>query len=142
MIEIWTDGSCTHNPGGSGGWAVLFARDGEILSEISGSARAPTTNNRMELTAVIEGLRACAERFPLLISDSQYVVNGATAWIHGWRAKGWARGGKAIPNADLWQRLDLLLSEKEPAFRWVRGHDGSAYNERCDAAAFRAAMAA
>lgn len=139
MMEIWTDGACVGgNPGGCGGWAVLFARDGRIISEISG-AECDTTNNRMELRAAIEGLRTCAMHKPVVVSDSKYLVNGGNHWMRGWCRRGWMRGGKEIPNADLWRRIYDLTDALDATYRWVRGHDGSDFNERCDLAATTAA---
>lgn len=129
-VTIYTDGGCEPNPG-VGGWAAVLIC-GHRLKELSGGT-PETTNNRMELTAVIRGLEALKKPCAVeLHSDSQYVVNGMTSWIHNWKKKNWQRGGKPLLNADLWQRLDELSHRHEIRWVWVRGHAGDLYNERCD----------
>lgn len=138
-IRIFTDGACRGNPG-PGGWAALIQDDatGEAI-EISGS-EAETTNNRMELTAIIEALR----RVPVdarveLYTDSQYVIRGVTEWLPGWRARGWrTTSGQPVKNRDLWEELDRLAGERV-TWRYVRGHSGHPENERANALAQAAA---
>ncbi len=134
-IEVYTDGGCHGNPG-PGGWAfVVVAENGNV--ERSG-AEPETTNNRMELTAVIEALQFCSAHFSStagirLHTDSQYVRNGITDWIERWRLNGWRTAAKkAVKNQDLWRRLDELNTALSPAWSWVRGHAGDPLNERCD----------
>jgi ribonuclease HI len=129
MIEIFTDGACTGNPG-PGGWGVLILEDGK-RRELSGGESA-TTNNRMELMAAIEALRATAGPVRLH-TDSQYVKNGITAWIKSWKKNGWRTADKKpVKNQDLWQALDGECAERQVDWRWVRGHSGHAGNERAD----------
>ena len=131
MIEIYTDGACRGNPG-PGGWAALL-RKGEHEREISG-AEALTTNNRMELTAVIRALEAL--RRPVearLYTDSEYVRRGVSEWLPAWKARGWRTAErKPVKNQDLWQRLDELNAGHRIEWRWVRGHSGVPDNERVD----------
>ena len=131
-VEIWTDGGCRPNPG-PGGWGVVL-KYGAHLKELSGAEPA-TTNNRMELTAAIEALRAlkrpCRVR---LITDSTYVKQGIETWIHGWKRNGWRTADKKpVKNADLWQALDQLAATHRVQWHWVKGHAGDAGNERADA---------
>ena len=129
-VTIYTDGGCEPNPG-LGGWAAILIHE-RRLKELPGSC-PDTTNNRMELTAVIRALEALKKRCEVEIhSDSQYVVNGMTSWIHTWKRKNWQRNGKPVLNADLWQRLDELAGNHRVRWTWVRGHAGDYYNERCD----------
>ena len=137
-IRAYTDGACSGNPG-PGGWGVLLIaqRDGETKKEraLSGGA-LNTTNNRMELTAAAEALEALERATKLtLITDSVYVRDGITQWIHGWKAKGWKRGGKPIKNQDLWKRLDDARRRHDVTWEWVKGHAGNPQNERADALA-------
>ena len=132
-VEIYTDGACKGNPG-PGGWGVLL-RAGGNTKELYGGERE-TTNNRMELMAVIQSLQAlkrpCAVRLHV---DSLYVLKGTTEWLRGWKAKGWRTASKQpVKNVDLWQRLDELVSQSghEIDWRWVKGHDGDPGNERAD----------
>lgn len=133
---MYTDGACKGNPG-PGGWGVLL-RQGTTERELSGGELL-TTNNRMELLAVIEGLSAL--RRPCEIDvwmDSQYVRQGITQWIHGWKAKGWrTAAGQPVKNVELWQRLDALAHDAGHRIRWhwVKGHAGHPDNERADALA-------
>jgi ribonuclease HI len=131
VIEIYTDGACRGNPG-PGGWAALL-RKGEHEREISG-AEALTTNNRMELTAVIRALEAL--RRPVearLYTDSEYVRRGVSEWLPAWKARGWRTAErKPVKNQDLWQRLDELNAGHRIEWRWVRGHSGVPDNERVD----------
>ena len=137
-VEIHTDGACKGNPG-PGGWGALL-RYGEIERELCGGARE-TTNNRMELTAVIEALSALKRPARVRLHlDSEYVRKGITEWIHGWKAKGWRTAAKQpVKNADLWQRLDQIVSTggHQIEWRWVKGHSGDPGNERADALANR-----
>ena len=135
-VVIYTDGACKGNPG-PGGWGVLLAT-GSTEKELFGGEQ-DTTNNRMEMTAVIEALAAL--RRPCVVTlylDSQYVLKGITEWIHSWKARGWRTAAKApVKNVDLWQKLDALLvsSGHTIDWRWVRGHNGDPGNERADALA-------
>lgn len=130
-VEIWTDGACKGNPG-LGGWGVLL-RSGSAEKTLSGGAR-DTTNNRMELQAVIEALKVLKRPCHIALhTDSQYVQKGMTEWIEGWKARQWRTAGKQpVKNADLWQQLDELASRHVIDWRWVRGHDGDPGNERAD----------
>ena len=140
-IEVWTDGACKGNPG-PGGWGA-WLRAGAHEKEMWGGS-PQTTNNRMELTAVIEALAALKRRSRVVLhTDSEYVRNGITTWIHGWKARGWLTADrKPVKNIDLWQRLDALRGEHEVDWRWVRGHAGDPGNERADALANRGAAEA
>ena len=135
-VLIYTDGACKGNPG-PGGWGA-WLRSGSHEREIWGG-EALTTNNRMELTAVIEALAALKSRSRVsLYLDSDYVRQGITSWIHGWKRKGWrTASGQPVKNVDLWQRLDALVPTHEIDWQWVRGHSGDPGNERADALANR-----
>ena len=143
-LFAYTDGACSGNPG-PGGWGVLMlARDGGAVvkeRELSGGEMM-TTNNRMELLAAISALEALARPSEItVVTDSAYVKNGVTEWIHGWKRNGWRTAGKdPVKNADLWQRLDLAQARHKVVWRWIKGHAGHAENERADALA-RAGMA-
>lgn len=130
-VELFTDGACQGNPG-PGGWGVLL-RYGGVEKELSGAERA-TTNNRMELTAVIRGLEALKRPCRVVVTtDSQYVRNGITDWIRRWRRNGWRTTDRQpVKNSDLWQRLDEVAAGHEVEWRWVKGHAGHAENERAD----------
>jgi ribonuclease HI len=133
-VELFTDGACSGNPG-PGGWGTLLRCRG-VEKEMSGG-EANTTNNRMELQAVIAGLNALSRPCAVHIyTDSKYVMDGATKWIYGWKAKGWKTAGKKpVKNEDLWQELDQALTPHRVNWTWVKGHDGHAENERVDALA-------
>jgi ribonuclease HI len=134
-IELFTDGACSGNPG-PGGWGVILRWKG-TEKELCGGERS-TTNNRMELTAVIEGLKALKRPCTVAVyTDSQYVQKGITAWIHTWRKKGRLDEDSSNPvaNQDLWRTLDGLASGHKVTWHWVRGHAGHAENERADALA-------
>jgi ribonuclease HI len=135
-VLIYTDGACKGNPG-PGGWGA-WLRSGTHEREIWGG-EALTTNNRMELTAVIEALAALKSRSRVsLYLDSDYVRQGITSWIHGWKRKGWrTASGQPVKNVDLWKRLDALVPTHEIEWQWVRGHSGDPGNERADALANR-----
>ena len=139
-VEVFTDGACSGNPG-PGGWGVILRWNG-TERELSGGA-ADTTNNRMELTAAIEALKALKRTVRVEIhTDSTYVKDGITKWIHGWKAKGWKTANKKpVKNQDLWRALDEALAEHEVTWHWVKGHAGHPENERADALA-RAALEA
>lgn len=131
-VEMFTDGACSGNPG-PGGWGTILRSNG-IEKEMSGG-EANTTNNRMELLAVINGLSALKRKCDVTIyTDSQYVVNGITkGWAQSWKENGWRKKDKKPAlNADLWDMLINLLSEHEYSFVWLKGHDGHPENERCD----------
>jgi len=134
MIEIYTDGACSGNPG-PGGWGALL-RVGDVETELSGGEPA-TTNNRMELLAVIEALQSLAQPVEARVyTDSQYVQKGISEWIHSWKKRGWKTAGKEpVKNEDLWRRLDALASNHKLEWQWVRGHNGHPDNERVDALA-------
>lgn len=132
-VELFTDGACSGNPG-PGGWAFILRHPatGKVL-ERSG-AELETTNNRMELQAVIEGLSALkAPSLVDLTSDSQYVLKGLKEWMASWKAKGWRTADKKpVKNQDLWMRLDELIAGHEVRFHWIRGHNEHPENERAD----------
>ena len=132
--EIFTDGACRGNPG-PGGWAAIL-RCANAERCIQGAV-PNTTNNRMELTAAIEALAALGQRSEVVLTtDSEYVRQGITHWIHGWKRRGWLRAGnKPVLNRDLWQRLDALNQKHRVQWRWVKGHSGHAENEAVDRAA-------
>ncbi len=134
MIEIYTDGACKGNPG-PGGWGALL-RSGTLEKEMFGGEPV-TTNNRMELMAVIAALEALKRPSEVVIhTDSQYVQKGISEWIHGWKARGWITAAKApVKNADLWKRLDAATHSHTIDWRWVKGHAGHPGNERADALA-------
>jgi len=133
-IEIYTDGGCSGNPG-PGGWA--FVLRGESGETIGSGGEATTTNNRMELRAVIAALEEAERRSPgaavVLYTDSQYVKNGITTWIRSWKGNGWRTSDKKpVKNRELWEELDAVASRIRPTFLWVEGHSGVEGNERCD----------
>ncbi len=138
-VKIWTDGACSGNPGPGGYGAIL--RFGEREKELSGGEPA-TTNNRMELMAAIVALEALTRPCAVdLHTDSQYVRNGVTQWIAGWKARGWKTADrKPVKNVELWRQLEEASERHDVAWHWVRGHAGDEMNERADALA-RAGMA-
>ncbi len=133
-VCIYTDGACSGNPG-PGGWAAILSCMGRE-KELSGGERE-TTNNRMELRAVIEALSALKESCEVeLWTDSQYIARAINeGWLAGWKRRGWRRKEGELKNPELWQRLDALLGEHKVTVNWLRGHDGQEQNERCDALA-------
>ncbi len=137
-VEIYTDGACKGNPG-PGGWGVLLKAAGKEKELFGGEPQ--TTNNRMELMAVIMALQALKRPCDVMLHvDSQYVLKGMTEWLAGWKSKGWRTASKqAVKNIDLWQRLDALVSKggHRIEWRWVKGHDGDPGNERADELANR-----
>ena len=135
-IEIYTDGACSGNPG-PGGWGVLMRYNGHEKELCGGEAE--TTNNRMEMMAVIEALLALKKKSHVkLYTDSKYVMQGATEWMAGWKAKNWKTASKKpVKNQDLWQRIDSVLQEHDVEFFWVKGHAGHPDNERADELARR-----
>ena len=143
-LFAYTDGACSGNPG-PGGWGVLMiARDGGAVvkeRELQGGEKL-TTNNRMELMAAISALEALSKPVEItIVTDSAYVKNGVTEWIHGWKRNGWRTAGKdPVKNVELWQRLDAAQARHKVIWRWIKGHAGHAENERADALA-RAGMA-
>ena len=136
-VEVFTDGSCLGNPG-PGGWGAILRYRGHER-ELSGAEDA-TTNNRMEMTAAIAALEALKRPSRVrLYTDSAYLRDGITRWIHAWKAKGWKTSDKKpVKNVDLWQRLEKALARHEVEWHWVRGHAGHAENERADALARQA----
>lgn len=137
-VEIFTDGACKGNPG-PGGWAALL-RMGRHEKELSGSD-PHTTNNRMELTAAIRGLEALIEPCRVLLhTDSKYVMDGMTRWVHGWQRNGWKTASKKpVQNAELWHELINVAHKHQIEWIWVKGHDGHPENERVDKLASDAA---
>jgi len=140
-VTIYTDGACKGNPG-PGGWGAWMST-GEHEKELFGGEN-PTTNNRMELTAVIEALATLKRSCDVIVyTDSQYVRQGITEWIHSWKQRGWKTADKKpVKNADLWQRLDALRNLHHVDWRWVKGHAGDPGNERADALANRGVTSA
>ena len=136
QVVIYTDGACKGNPG-PGGWGA-WLRSGEHSKELFGG-EALTTNNRMELTAPIQALASLNQACTVTIyTDSQYLRNGISTWIHGWKARGWRTADhKPVKNIDLWQRLDELVGRHRVEWRWVKAHDGDPGNERADQLANR-----
>lgn len=143
-IHAWTDGACSGNPG-PGGWGVLMrAMDGATVlkeRELKGG-EADTTNNRMELLAAINALETLTRPTDITITtDSAYVKNGVTGWIHGWKRNGWKTSNKKpVKNVDLWQRIDAAQATHNVTWKWIKGHAGHAENEQADELA-RAGMA-
>ncbi len=140
-VEIFTDGACKGNPG-PGGWGALL-RMGPHHKEMSGSDPA-TTNNRMEMTAAIRALNALIEPCAVdLYTDSKYVIDGITKWVHGWKRKGWINSSREpVRNADLWHELIAASGRHKVEWHWVKGHDGHPENELVDKLASDAALAA
>ncbi|MBI1301474.1 MAG: ribonuclease HI [Alphaproteobacteria bacterium] len=130
-IEIYTDGACSGNPG-PGGWGVLLKSGGHIKELFGGEEE--TTNNRMEMQAVIEALKALKKPSEVkLYTDSKYVLQGITEWLPGWKTKNWKTAAKKpVKNQDLWQEIDSLVQKHIVEFVWVKGHDGNPGNERAD----------
>ncbi|MEX1200297.1 MAG: ribonuclease HI [Methylophaga sp.] len=130
-VEIFTDGACSGNPG-PGGWGVVM-RAKNTEKELAG-AEKDTTNNRMEMMAVIAGLEALKRPCKVTVTtDSQYVMKGMTEWLPGWKAKNWRTASKQpVKNADLWQRMEVAAAKHQLEWQWVRGHTGHAENERAD----------
>ena len=139
VVEVWTDGACSGNPG-PGGWGAILTFNG-VEKELSGG-EAQTTNNRMELMAAIAALEALKRPVTVALhTDSQYLRQGITGWIHGWKKNGWKTADrKPVKNAELWQRLETALGRHKIEWKWVKGHAGDEMNERADALA-RAGMA-
>jgi ribonuclease HI len=138
QVQLITDGACLGNPG-PGGWASILRYNGRH-KEMSGSERE-TTNNRMELTAAIEGLRALKERCEVeVVTDSEYLKNGITKWIANWKRNGWKTSDrKPVMNQDLWEELDELVNGHQVRWTWTKGHANHADNNRCDELATEAA---
>ena len=138
QVEIFTDGACKGNPG-PGGWAALL-RMGEHSKELVG-AEAETTNNRMEMTAVIRALAALNQPCTVVVcTDSRYVIDGITKWVFGWQKKGWVNSKKEpVANEDLWREMLIVAKPHKIDWQWVRGHNGHPENERVDALASQAA---
>jgi ribonuclease HI len=136
VVDIYTDGACKGNPG-PGGWGALLSHDGHEKELWGGEVE--TTNNRMELTAVIRALEALKHRCQVrLHTDSQYVQKGITEWVANWKARGWKTADKKpVKNVDLWRELDVLAAKHDIRWIWVRGHAGHHGNERADALANR-----
>jgi ribonuclease HI len=134
VVEIYADGACRGNPG-PGGWGVLLRADGRETEMFGGEAQ--TTNNRMELTAVIEALQSLEKRTQVRVyTDSQYVQKGISEWIHAWKRRGWVTADrKPVKNVDLWKKLDETARRHEVQWHWVKGHAGHPENERADALA-------
>lgn len=133
VVHLFTDGACSGNPG-PGGWAFVLRHPASGKEIERSGAERDTTNNRMELTAVIEGLAALTSPSRVeLYSDSQYVLKGLKEWLASWKRRGWRTSAKKpVKNEDLWRRLDELSSTHDIQFHWIRGHQGHPENERCD----------
>ncbi|MFF0820185.1 ribonuclease HI [Micromonospora haikouensis] len=137
VVEIWTDGACSGNPG-PGGWGAVL-RYGTHERDLCGGEASPTTNNRMELMAAIRALESLTRPVSVrLHTDSTYVRNGITGWLAGWKRNGWVTAARQpVKNADLWQRLEAACARHEVTWLWVKGHNGHPENERADALAGR-----
>ena len=131
QVQLFTDGACKGNPG-PGGWGAILRFNSHEKELFGGEPE--TTNNRMELMAVIQGLRALKRRCSVEITtDSQYVKNGITQWIHNWKRNGWKTAArKPVKNEDLWRQLDDAVASHDVRWHWVKGHSGHAENERAD----------
>ena len=138
-VEVWTDGACSGNPG-PGGWGAILSYKGTEKDLCGGEAM--TTNNRMELMGAIAALESLTRPCTVALhTDSQYLRQGITAWIHGWKKNGWKTADrKPVKNEELWKRLDAALGKHKIEWKWVKGHAGDEMNERADALA-RAGMA-
>lgn len=134
-VTVFTDGACLGNPG-PGGWAALLVteRDGERFEKMLGGGEKETTNNRMEMLAVVEGLNALKRHCDVeVVTDSQYVRQGITTWIHNWKKKSWrTSAGKPVKNRELWEALDEASARHSIEWTWVKGHSGHPENERVD----------
>lgn len=139
VVHLFTDGACSGNPG-PGGWGYILRHPATGKERESSGGEKATTNNRMELTAVIEGLKMLTRRSRVeLTSDSEYVLKGLKEWMAGWKKRGWKTASKEpVKNQDLWMALDELAQGHEVKFHWIRGHAGHAENERCDQLAVQA----
>jgi ribonuclease HI len=137
VVEIYTDGACSGNPG-PGGWGAVLTYDGHER-ELYGGEAAPTTNNRMELMAAIQALESLTRPSVVrLHTDSVYVRSGITSWLNSWKRNGWRTAAKQpVKNSDLWRRLDAAAAKHEVHWLWVKGHAGNPGNERADALANR-----
>jgi ribonuclease HI len=137
VVEIYTDGACSGNPG-PGGWGAVL-QHGDRTKELWGGEATPTTNNRMELTAAIKALEGLTRKSMVrLHTDSSYVRNGVTSWLAGWKRNGWKTASKQpVKNEDLWRRLDTAAGKHDVQWLWVKGHAGNPGNERADALANR-----
>ena len=131
VVKIYTDGACLGNPG-DGGWGYIIIKNDTIIENYGGEGN--TTNNRMEMTAVIQGLFNCNNNDKIIIfTDSKYVINGITTWIKNWKDNGWKTSNKKeVKNKDLWILIDTLLQTKNVSFKYVKAHSGDYYNERAD----------
>ncbi len=131
IVHLYTDGACLGNPG-PGGWGVVLSWDGQ-MKKLSGG-QIDTTNNQMELTAVIKGLEALKRPVRLhIVTDSKYVMQGITQWMAGWKRNGWLTAAKKpVANRELWEKLDSLLNVHSVTWDWVKGHSGHPQNEMCD----------
>ncbi|QOJ01540.1 MAG: ribonuclease HI [Phycisphaeraceae bacterium] len=138
-VHLFTDGACAGNPG-PGGWAYILRHPASHHSREDSGAEPDTTNNRMELRAVIEGLAALTRPSEVrLTSDSKYVLDGLKTWLPNWKKKGWKTASRQpVKNQDLWLRLDELIARHHVSFHWIKGHAGHAENERCDQLAVEA----
>uniref|UniRef100_A0A7C4QRK9 Ribonuclease H n=1 Tax=Schlesneria paludicola TaxID=360056 RepID=A0A7C4QRK9_9PLAN len=144
FVQLFTDGACRGNPG-PGGWAYILRHPQSGKERVASGGAALTTNNQMELQAVIEGLSALKSRSEVeVITDSTYVAKGCAEWLPGWKRNGWRRRDgnhwRPIKNQELWQQLDALLHRHRVRFRHIRGHAGHPENERCDELAVAAAL--
>ena len=142
-VELFTDGACSGNPG-PGGWAFILKHAASDSQKEANGGDPDTTNNRMELMAVIQGLEALSRPTKVdLYSDSQYVLNGLKSWMASWKKRGWKTASKQpVKNQDLWMRLDELMSTRTLSFHWIRGHNDHPENERADRLAVAARDAA
>lgn len=138
-VELYTDGACSGNPG-PGGWAYILRHPASGKTREEAGGEKDTTNNRMEMTAVIQGLTALSRRSRVdLYSDSKYVLDGLKDWLPGWKRRGWKTADKKpVKNQDLWMALDALAQQHDVAFHWIKGHNEHPENEKCDRMAVEA----